>query len=103
MPSAIDVLEPFRAAVADFGVVAYKDGSAVPAAPNALFDTRTAFQRQTGIEVAHGSHVVSVEIDALGTLALDDRLIVDGAAYIYRGPADGDRRVQHLQVVEEAV
>ena len=105
MPAAIDVLEPHRQAVVYFGAVVYKDGAAVPTVNTGLLTSAFKFQQQTGIEIAHGSHVISIESSLIGEVKLDDRLLVDGDAYINHGPVAvaEDRAVTHLQVVPERV
>lgn len=103
MPAIIDVIEPHRLAVVYFGAVISKDGAAVPIVNTGLLSSALKFQQQTGIEIAHGSHVISIETAIIGEVALEERLLVDGVAYINHGPVAGDVAVTHLQVVPERV
>jgi hypothetical protein len=101
VPSVVDTIEPHRQAVLHFGAVIYKDGAAVPSANTGLLTSRMQFETQSGVQIASGTHVVSIESGLIGELEIQDVVIVDGVRYVNHGPVPGDLAVKHYQVVAE--
>jgi len=87
------------APLVDFGVPVQVTGT--PTTALGLLRRATEIERELGVTVPVGAHVLAVAAGSLGTLVSDQRLTIGGVAYRSRGPVEGPRdRWDRFVVVE---